>query len=49
MRDGSLTSLSDEQISRYEMMLYNPESYTEKEVDDSFFNSWLDEIERMGI
>lgn len=49
VRDGSLTSLSDEQISRYEMLFYNPEAYTEKEVDDAFFDSWIDEIERMGI
>ena len=43
---GRLTSLSDEQISQYEMALYDPETYTEKEVDASFFDSWIDELEK---
>ena len=46
VNNGNLTSLSDEQISRYEMMFYDPEYYTEKEVDEAFFDSWIDEIEQ---
>ena len=49
VKDGSLASLSDEQISRYEMMLYTPETYTEKEVDEAFFDSWIDELEQMFV
>ncbi len=49
VKDGSLASLSDEQISWYEMMLYAPETYTEKEVDEAFFDSWIDELEQMFV
>ena len=43
---GRLASLSDEQVARYEMMFYDPETYTEQEVDEAFFDSWIDETEQ---
>ena len=43
---GRLVSLSDGQVAQYEMMFYDPEYYTEKEVDEAFFDSWIDEIEQ---
>ena len=43
---GRLVSLSDEQVAQYEMMFYAPETYTEQEVDEAFFDSWIDEIEQ---
>lgn len=46
MQDGKLASLSDKRISQYEIALWEPESYTEAEVDEAFFDSWIDELEQ---
>ena len=35
---------------RYDTELFwEPETYTDKEVDHAFWNNWLDEIEQMAV
>ena len=46
---GRLTSLSDERMAQYELLLYEPEHYTTEEVDDSFFRSWIEEVESLAV
>jgi len=44
---GKLVSLPDDLMEHYMDRFWEPETYTEKDVDQAFWKTWVDEIDRM--
>ena len=42
-----LVSLPDDLMEHYMDKFWEPETYTEKDVDQAFWKNWVDEIDRM--
>lgn len=46
---GKLISMPDDLLEYFIERFWEPETYSEKEVDEAFWNSWLDEIDQMAM
>ena len=47
LKDGELISLPEHHLEYYMTALWEPETYTEEEVGESFWGNWINEIEHM--
>lgn len=41
--------MPDDLLEYFIERFWEPETYSEKEVDEAFWNSWLDEIDQMAM